>query len=208
MGGQVNIAIIRHGESMDDVEDCYGGIADFELTERGCRQASALGKALASAKLQRLYSSPLQRAIATATLIAAEVPDKIQVIAIDELHERNSYGVLSGVTKDRAARLFHRELASLREKPGYSREPLLGAEDFDAFVLRVRRVFAQVVGEATRDGLTSIGIVTHGKFTQALFEFVFELGGAYQPDHGVATFVTYTAPLAKVIGKAAPEFPA
>lgn len=31
----MKIYLIRHSESIDDIENCYGGIADFELTENG-----------------------------------------------------------------------------------------------------------------------------------------------------------------------------
>lgn len=31
----MKIYLIRHSESIDDIEDCYGGIADFDLSENG-----------------------------------------------------------------------------------------------------------------------------------------------------------------------------
>lgn len=31
----MKIYLIRHSESIDDIENCYGGIADFDLTENG-----------------------------------------------------------------------------------------------------------------------------------------------------------------------------
>ena len=47
---------------------------------------------------------------------------------VQDLQERNSYGVLSGVNKDKAKLVFANVLSMLKEKPGYSREPIPGCE--------------------------------------------------------------------------------
>lgn len=40
----MRLLIIRHGESEADILDVHEGRADFELTERGHRQAEAMSK--------------------------------------------------------------------------------------------------------------------------------------------------------------------
>lgn len=169
--------MLRHGEALDDIEDCYGGIADFPLTDGGREQARAVGRELAEESIEEIYTSPLARAEESARIIAAEAGASIPVTVVEELHERNSYGVLSGVNKARAKEIFGRVLSQLTEKPGYSREPLVGAEDFDAFLERVRRAFDEVMRLAQAKGQQRIAIMTHGKFTRALFEEVLRLEG-------------------------------
>ena len=34
----MKIYLIRHIESIDDIENCYGGIADFDLRENGIKK--------------------------------------------------------------------------------------------------------------------------------------------------------------------------
>lgn len=34
----MKIYLIRHIESIDDIENCYGGIADFDLSENGIKK--------------------------------------------------------------------------------------------------------------------------------------------------------------------------
>lgn len=34
----MKIYLIRHSESIDDIENCYGGIADFDLRENGIKK--------------------------------------------------------------------------------------------------------------------------------------------------------------------------
>lgn len=167
----MDVYVIRHGEAQDDIDDCYGGIADFPLTDNGRQTARATADQLRDAMVQLLFTSPLARARETAEIIAAELGG-LELMVVEDLQERNSYGVLSGVNKALAAQIFTRVLSALKEKPGYSREPLEGAEDFDAFVERVRRAFTHVVDVALERRFDCIGIVTHGKFSQALFEHV------------------------------------
>jgi len=167
----MKICMMRHGEAMDDIEDCYGGIADFELSDGGRKQAKKLAEDLAKHELQVIYTSPLKRAKETADILcsqlALDAPSVIQAI-----HERNSYGMLSGLNKDKAKIVFASILAGLKEKPGYSKEPIPGYEPWDDFVVRIRSGFETIIIDATAKKLSVIGIVIHGKFTQALFDDV------------------------------------
>lgn len=167
----MRICMLRHGEALDDIEDCYGGIADFPLTDRGRQQAVETGRSLAKHSPVAIYSSPLQRAHETARIIAQDLGLDDPTV-VQDLQERNSYGVLSGMNKDKAELVFANVLSTLKEKPGYSKESIPGCELWDDFVVRVRRGFESVVQDAQSKGHDVIGIVTHGKFTAALFEDV------------------------------------
>jgi broad specificity phosphatase PhoE len=187
----VRIYVVRHGEAEDDVEDAYGGCANFRLTDAGREQAAAVAAGLKASGLQAIFSSPLARAVETAEILGKGLGGGIPLNVLPDLRERNSYGVLSGVPKARAAEIFGYILAELNEKPGYSREPLLGAEEFDEFVERVRRGFETVVEKALSGGYESVAIVTHGKFTQALCEFVFKFGDKVDLDLSDVLAVDY-----------------
>lgn len=195
----MRIYLIRHGESVDDIEDCYGGIADFELTDRGREQARVVGSGLADRDIQAIYSSPLARARESAELIAGVLTGNIPVFVVDELQERNTYGVLSGVNKDKAKKIFGSVLARLTEKPGYSHETPIGGEDYAAFVLRVRRAFEYVVRDAQGAGRTRIAIVTHGKFSHALFQSVLEWKGEVDLKLSAVNVIDYEPAVVDVV---------
>lgn len=59
----MKIYLIRHSESIDDIEDCYGGIADFDLTENGKNKVKENTKKLDCCKIEKIYTSPYKRAI-------------------------------------------------------------------------------------------------------------------------------------------------
>jgi probable phosphoglycerate mutase len=65
------LLLIRHGEN-DHIKSgkMAGRIPGVHLNERGREQAEALAKALAEIPIKAIYSSPLERAVETATPIA------------------------------------------------------------------------------------------------------------------------------------------
>lgn len=66
------IYLARHGETASNRDSLGLGRADVPLTERGKRQAAALGARLAGLPVERIYSSPLGRCLDTARAIAGE----------------------------------------------------------------------------------------------------------------------------------------
>ena len=64
----MQLMIVRHGESAGDETT-----PDWLLTSLGERQARLTGRRLATAGVTHILSSPLQRALATATTIADEI---------------------------------------------------------------------------------------------------------------------------------------
>lgn len=66
------LLLIRHGENdFTKKHKLAGYTPDVHLNERGQSQARALGDALKDVPLKAIYSSPLERAVETATPIAA-----------------------------------------------------------------------------------------------------------------------------------------
>jgi len=64
------IILARHGETEWNVEEVFRGRIDVELNETGLKQAELLGEYLSKLKIEKVYSSPLKRALRTAHGIA------------------------------------------------------------------------------------------------------------------------------------------
>ena len=75
----VEIILARHGETDWNAEEVFRGRADIELNGRGRRQAEMLAGSLSEAKLEAVYSSPLQRARDTAEAVARRHQLKVAV---------------------------------------------------------------------------------------------------------------------------------
>lgn len=194
----VRIYLVRHGESQDDIDGEYGGAADHQLTSRGAEQARTIGSTLKAKGIRRIYTSPLRRASASAAIVAEILGLQSALRVVSDLRERNSYGVLSGIRKERASDLFPLLLKPGEVRSGYDKTPLLGAEDFDDFLKRVASVFADVVGEATTDGVADFALVSHGTFLKALVTEHLRLDLPADWSHGSALLLEYTPAAATI----------
>jgi broad specificity phosphatase PhoE len=87
--------LLRHGQTPMSVQKRYSGRTDAPLTDAGVRQAAAAAKRLASAGIDAIVASPLQRAVRTAEEVAAAVG--IPVLTDDGFRETD-FGAWEGLT--------------------------------------------------------------------------------------------------------------
>lgn len=155
----MKILFIRHGEAMDDVENRYGGWADYPLSPKGREQAEETAQKLASRKneFQKILSSPFKRAYQTAEILAGKLDLPLETFTY--LKERNTYGLLCGINKEEAKKRYP-ELVSAYEND----RPVLGYESYESLLLRVKELLSQL----EKLNLDSIVCVTHGKLLKAL----------------------------------------
>jgi len=85
--------LVRHGYTDWIEKEILHGISDRPLSEFGLLQADATGKYLKGTKIDRMYSSPLLRAMQTAEKITEATG--VQTIPIADLREEN-YGLQEG----------------------------------------------------------------------------------------------------------------
>lgn len=85
--------VFRHGETDWNKEKRTQGWLGVPLNEVGILQATNLAKVIAPIGLDVIYSSPLQRALETAKIVAETT--NIKIIMHDGLKERNK-GILNG----------------------------------------------------------------------------------------------------------------
>lgn len=79
------IHLVRHAEVHNPDNIFYGRLEGFHLSERGYRQAEALGRWFAERPLDAVFSSPLTRAQETASAIAG--PHDLEVVTEEDLIE-------------------------------------------------------------------------------------------------------------------------
>ena len=138
----------------------YGHLPGFGLSEKGVRQAHALGRCLAGSGARQIYSSPLERARQTAEIIASHL-DGVPVTLTPELIEARFGLYLQGV-KPRDV-LWRRPLWLVHMlRPGL----LPNDETVAELAARVRAPMERLVRDHPGQG----GIcVTHGDPIQAFW---------------------------------------
>jgi 2,3-bisphosphoglycerate-dependent phosphoglycerate mutase len=94
------LALVRHGQSIWNLEDRFTGWVDVPLTEKGEDEARRAGELLREFEFQIAYTSELIRAQDTLAIILDVLGVDVPVIRNQALNER-MYGDLQGLNKQR-----------------------------------------------------------------------------------------------------------
>ena len=86
----MHLYILRHGQTDYNLMGKFQGQIDIVLNEKGIGQAKEVGKELSTIQFNKVFSSPLRRAIQT-----AEFTTKTNIIVDNRITER-SFGLLEG----------------------------------------------------------------------------------------------------------------
>jgi probable phosphoglycerate mutase len=106
--------LIRHGATALAAEDRFAGSTDVPLSEEGRDQTRRLAERLAREGVAAIYSSPLRRAVETATLLAA--PHRLEVRECAELREID-HGHWEQLTRREVEERFPAEAAAWDQDP-------------------------------------------------------------------------------------------
>lgn len=153
----MHLYIMRHGETDDNTRRVLQGQKDNPLNENGIRQAREAGEELRGISFDRIYVSPLIRAIRTAELATGRTREEF---LIEDRITEISFGVLEGTVSDAL-------------KPPYSNfflkpeeyEAPEGGESFEELLGRVQDFLDEIKG--TMPG-QNVLLVSHGAAIHAL----------------------------------------
>jgi broad specificity phosphatase PhoE len=99
----MRLMLVRHGETKWNRENRIVGHTEIGLNSTGHRQVALLARALSKEKVERIYSSPLRRAVETANAIAKQ--HGLDVVTDDALKEVDA-GELDGITIEEVVRRY------------------------------------------------------------------------------------------------------
>ncbi len=164
LSGVLQLYLVRHGESTWNVEGrVQGQTRHVPLTHVGVTQARDVAARLATAPIQRLYTSDLVRAAQTAEHISKAIG--VESWPDVRLRER-SYGVLEGRPNHEVPML------------GLTGGLPPGGETFGAVVRRVGELLDECAAETARLGGYGVAMVTHGDTIAAALTWLHEHGGS------------------------------
>lgn len=147
--------LIRHGETLANREFRYIGSRDDTLSDTGEQQAAYLADALAPLPITGIYSSPLQRAYATARAIAASRGQKTRIS--DELREC-TFGAWEGLSR---AEVIARGPEDIRLLQAWERDSTIAPPGGESFATMQVRVCAFVEKLAEVHAGESLVLVSH-----------------------------------------------
>lgn len=160
----MRLLLIRHGESEADILDVHEGRADFELTERGHRQAKAMSEYIGeNYEICKIYHSTLKRAQQTAQHLAQETGAPL--FPEENLMEFNN-GLIAGLDR-----------ATVREKYPEKQVPIHASvyeqESLLMFRYRAEFMLSKIISENGPED--TVAAVSHGGMINQLYRAFLKL---------------------------------
>jgi len=149
--------LLRHGQTPMSVQKRYAGLSpktDAPLTDTGVRQAVAAAKRLASAGIDAIVASPLQRTVRTAEEVAAVtgVP-----VLTDEGFRETNFGAWEGLTFAEVREHWPSELTTWLADPSVAPP---GGESFNQVSERVTAALHRILAERAHQTVLIVSHVT------------------------------------------------
>ena len=126
----IKLVLVRHGQSMWNLENKFTGWTDVELSENGINEARNAGKLLKEKgyTFDLGYTSVLKRAMNTLDLILEEMGESIEIRRSYKLNDRH-YGALQGLNKAETAEKYGADQVKLWRRSSNVRPPELSKDD-------------------------------------------------------------------------------
>jgi broad specificity phosphatase PhoE len=108
------IFLVRHGATPLTADDRFAGSSDVPLGPEGRIQVERLADRLTAAPFAAIYSSPLGRTVATATIVGG--PHGLTPVLADNLREID-HGRWEGLRRDDVRQMYPEEYAAWERDP-------------------------------------------------------------------------------------------
>ena len=166
-----NLYLVRHGQSIYNLENRFTGWKDVELTELGERQAKEAGQILSNVNFNYCYISNLKRAKNTLQFMLNEMKQSPEIENNIALNERD-YGDLIGQNKAEAAEKFGEEQIQIWRRSFDTPPP--GGESLKMTAERTLPFYKNTILPKVLDN-DNIIISAHGNSIRAIVMEIFNL---------------------------------
>lgn len=179
------LALVRHGQSIWNLENRFTGWTDVPLTEEGREEAREAGRRLSAEGMafDIAYTSSLVRAQETLTLIMETAGYDLPVIRDEALNERH-YGDLQGLNKAKTAERYGDEQVHLWRRSFATAPP--NGESLKMTAERTLPFFDRAVLGDIAQG-KDVLVVAHGNSNRAIVMELDELAEDEVPGLELAT---------------------
>ena len=158
------LVLIRHGQSLWNLENRFTGWVDVPLTEAGREEARKAARQISSMRFEVAYTSALSRAQETLRIILEENEWNTPVIRDQALNERH-YGDLQGMNKDDMRKAYGEEQVHIWRR-SYDVPPPNG-EALKDTAARTLPFFERCIMGDIRQG-KNVLVVAHGNSNRSI----------------------------------------
>ena len=159
------LILLRHGQSIWNLQDRFTGWVDVPLTEKGREEARQAGELLKDHAFDVAYTSSLQRAQVTLDIALHACGKTETPIIRDEALNERMYGDLQGLNKERTREKFGPELVKIWRR-SYDIPPPNG-ESLKDTAARTIPFFERCILGDIADG-RNVLVVAHGNSNRSM----------------------------------------
>src|SRR5205814_4240208 len=168
-----HLALVRHGQSLWNLENRFTGWVDVPLTEKGETEARRAGELLKGFRFDLAYTSVLSRAEETLRIMLEAMGARMPVIRDQALNERH-YGDLQGLNKEDTAKRYGADQVKLWRR-SYDVPPPNG-ESLELTAKRTLPFFDRCIAGDLRQG-KNVLVVAHGNSNRSIVMRLDQLTG-------------------------------
>ena len=169
--GENNLFMVRHGQSIYNLENKFTGWQDVNLTDLGVNQAKEAGEILKLIHFDCCFTSNLKRAKITLEHILYRINQQPQIFNDEALNERD-YGDLVGQNKVEAAEKFGAEQVQVWRRSFDVPPP--GGESLQMTAERTLPYYKNIILPKILEG-NNVIISAHGNSIRAIVMDIFDL---------------------------------
>lgn len=176
--------LVRHGQSLWNLENRFTGWQDIDITEAGIEEAKKAGVALKKERIDIAFTSALIRAQHTLSIILEETGKTHIPVVMDKALNERSYGNLEGLNKAETAQKYGEEQVHTWRR-SYDVVPP-GGESLKDTYNRVIPYFEAQILPLLKQG-KNVLIVAHGNSLRALIMYLEHLSPEEILEREIAT---------------------
>lgn len=189
------LALIRHGQSLWNLENRFTGWVDVPLTEQGRAEAKRAGELLKGTAFDVAYTSALTRAQETLEIILQQLGKRPPVIRDAALNERH-YGDLQGLDKAETAKRYGDEQVKLWRRSFDVPPPGPNGESLELTAKRTLPFYDRAIGGDLRQG-KNVLVVAHGNSNRSIVMKLDKLTGEQVVSLEIGTGVPFLYEISK-----------
>lgn len=172
----VHLALVRHGQSQWNLENRFTGWVDVPLTDEGRDEAQRAGAVLLAENLKfdKVYTSKLQRAQETLTIILQVMEASNLIVEKDSRLNERHYGDLQGLNKDETKKKYGEAQVHLWRRSYDTRPPGIMGESLQDTASRTLPYFKEKIMEDIKQG-RNVLVSAHGNSLRAVVMYLDKL---------------------------------
>ena len=167
------LVLVRHGQSLWNLENRFTGWVDVPLTDTGRAEARRAGELLKGFRFQVAYTSVLSRAEETLSIVLDTMGVRLPIIRDQALNERH-YGDLQGLNKEDTAKRYGADQVKLWRR-SYDVPPPNG-ESLELTAKRTLPFYDRCIAGDLRQG-KNVLVVAHGNSNRSIVMRLDQLTG-------------------------------